>query len=708
MPFDGISKRGKSGGGAQQSNSGKTARETKAKGAENKVAKAPTKDPRPKVLEALANKLVKKTKKMETKATITAEKDTTPKLGGTSKASTNDSLVPFAFEPLPLGSISPSGWLKDQLQLMSDGLAGHEHDFYAYVAKSSWLGGTEEYSDLNEGFPYWFNGLVPLAYGLDDARLKDQVHSSAQIVLDLQASDGWLGPETGSARNFWARYPLCLGLTQLAEANSTWTQPVVTALHDFTSLMHDMLSNNYTGYISHPGDKLSADDDSWGRVRSQDMIITLQWLYEHYPGNQSQILLENMKYLHDEGLNWEDWYNEAAYFGQGMDKDLNTLDVNLTTVNYPYEHGVNVGQGLKAAAVIRRFTHNDSLIDTAMNGVNWTMQYHGAASGTVIADERLVGLAPYSGAELCTSVETMYSLSYLYQSLGNSYYADRTELAAFNFNHPQGWPKYLSSSFVRVGNSGLAHVLLSPVTARTNISGGSVMVDVTTAYPFFGQLNYSITAGSSFDFYVRVPAWAASGSRISCGSNESTPLSPDPVSGLHKISLPKGTSTVLYNLESDVYTESRENDTIAVHKGALLYALEISSTNTSTAPKMWNNPGSFYNDSYAPPQSKDWEYHNTSAWNFAVDPKTLQYHGPDSESPDYALANPIFAPNAPPAYISVMGCLIDWPLAFGSVPGYPPTGEAKKCTAPAQKLRLVPYGSAKTHMSDLPIIDLAS
>lgn len=257
-----------------------------------------------------------------------------------------EGLVPLVFEPLPLGSITPTGWMKDQMQLMADGLAGHQHDFYRYVAHSSWLGGDEEYSSLNEGTPYWFNGLVHLAYGLGDERLKGQVHSAAEYILDHAWDDGWIGPENKTARNFWARMPLFLGMTGLAEANQTWEARIVPALHKFNGLMNTMLKDNYTGYLYQQGDVLSDDDTDWGRVRHQDMLITLQWLFEHHQGDQGEIFLDNMKMLHDAGLNWENWYNQESYFGQGMDKDLNTLDSNLTDANYAYEHGVNVGQGV--------------------------------------------------------------------------------------------------------------------------------------------------------------------------------------------------------------------------------------------------------------------------------------------------------------------------------------------------------------------------
>lgn len=130
-----------------------------------------------------------------------------------SLANTPRLVAPFKYDSLPLGSIKPLGWLKDQLRLSAEGLAGHEWDFYRYAMNSTWSGGTWEYSGLHETAPYWFNYIVPLAWSLDDARLKAQAKEFLDSVLDAQQADGWLGPETAkSERGLWARALLLYGM----------------------------------------------------------------------------------------------------------------------------------------------------------------------------------------------------------------------------------------------------------------------------------------------------------------------------------------------------------------------------------------------------------------------------------------------------------------------------------------------------------------
>ena len=79
-------------------------------------------------------------------------------------------LASSAFHFLPQGSIRPAGWLRAQLQIQADGLSGHLDETWADVGPNSgWLGGTGESWERG---PYFLDGLVPLAYLLDDARLK--------------------------------------------------------------------------------------------------------------------------------------------------------------------------------------------------------------------------------------------------------------------------------------------------------------------------------------------------------------------------------------------------------------------------------------------------------------------------------------------------------------------------------------------------------
>lgn len=274
-------------------------------------------------------------------------------------------------------------------------------------------------------------------------------------------------------------------------------------------------------------------------------------------------------------------------------------------------------------------------------------------------------------------------------------------------NSPQGFPKFMANSYVKLGDNGLAHALLSPGNAIVTLEGGQAKVECETAYPFKDTLKYTVDSTAAFDFYVRVPAWSSEASFQVNG--KSVELSPDAESGMQKLRLSQGKSAITYCIPSAVRTASRENDTVAVYKGPLLYALEVTNYNTSTAPKPWYNPDygfEYYNKSYYPTQSRDWSFHNTSNWNYAIDPSTLEYHGPKSESTE--LANPLFQAGGPPGYVTAKACEVDWPMAFnGSVPGYPPTGGDRKCMSDAVEVKLVPYASAKTHMAELPTIDLS-
>lgn len=190
-----------------------------------------------------------------------------------------------------------------------------------------------------------------------------------------------------------------------------------------------MLKDNCTGEQPQAANTVvSPGDYLWGRARAQDMMYTLQWLHDKHPQGKEADLLNTMELLNGCAYHWEDWYAPGVY----PTGNLYDMPDSFTNDNYQFLHGVNVGEGLKAPAVVRRFTHNDSLIQTAQDGVDWTMKYHGSAYGSVLADEREDGLTPWTGSELCTAVETMWSLGYNYRALGASSYADGAELAAFN------------------------------------------------------------------------------------------------------------------------------------------------------------------------------------------------------------------------------------------------------------------------------------
>lgn len=407
-----------------------------------------------------------------------------------------------------------------------------------------------------------------------------------------------------------------------------------------------------------------------------------------------------------------------------------------------------------------RFKGTDYFVQKSKNAVDWAFKYHGSASGTILADEEQRDLAHYMGSELCTAVETGYSLAYMYQVLGDNQYADCAERTIFNalpvmmtgdkwahqymaqpnqpfavstiqpdgsvpnlfttansgvattfgmepqypcctVNHPQGYPKFVSNSWVRIGENGLGHALLSPSTVTTTVSGGNVKIRCDTQYPFAMSFTYTIQTEKDFDFYFRVPEWAqiSTVSLVNAGS-AAAQANPDRNAGMHRFSIKAGQATLQIRLGTKVRLEERPRDTTSVFYGNLLYALDVGYEVTSTLPHAYFDPKSGGIGGLPFKQLRDDYVNSTKEWNIAIDSSTIKYYGLPAEGAAN-VPNPVFEDHAAPTYMTVEGCTIKWDLHLGVTPDWAP--QDRTCTGPKKTYRLIPYGSAKVHMTDLPV-----
>ncbi|CDO69653.1 hypothetical protein BN946_scf184851.g41 [Trametes cinnabarina] len=611
-------------------------------------------------------------------------------------------LAPKKFLNIPLGKVKPAGWLRDQLVVQTNGLAGHEHDFYHYVSQSDWIGGDSYYSSLEEAGSYWFNGMVPNGILLDDPKIMSQTQQFLDYVLDHQDSDGWLGPEvnTTKPRYLWGRYPFFFGAIQMVEANSSLADRVVPALHKFVSLANTML---------HNGEGL----EDWTRTRWEDFVMTLQWatdrLYDFYPEGKEDLLIDTMKMLKYTGDPWEDVFKEE-YFPQGPVENLPNPFPVLTW------HGVNMAEGLKALPSTYRFTHNQSDLDAASKGWDLLFQYHGRPSGIYAADEYLAGLEAVRGTELCLVVETMFSSgSYLYQVIGDPKFADRVERITYNalpaeltgdmwsrqylqqqnqiaaknmtpnpfpndgpysnvfglepnypcctVNHPQGWPKFISNAFVTTPDQkSLVHVYLGPFNVNLTLANeNKVSVAVDTLYPFSDSLATTITAEKPFTYYVRIPSWV-----------------PPEHQFLH---------IDLLLMVVRASAESRPHSSIAVHRGPLHYAFDIARSEKVLQQNAQQ------------PLAKDLEFDAATSWQLALgDPTTFVFNGGTPQGGK--LPSPVFDSGLPPFTITAQACPIEWDVAGDTFAASPP--ENPTCSGPVKNITLWPFGATKLRIGEFP------
>ncbi|KAH8824162.1 hypothetical protein DL96DRAFT_1613265 [Flagelloscypha sp. PMI_526] len=660
-----------------------------------------------------------------------------------------ESLTKPKFDRFPYGAIKPTGWALDQGKVQAQSLPGQLRDWYSFVANSIWVpGGTEEYSEMHEAAPYWFNAMVSLPYQINDARLKKQIEDFVDHLISTQQEDGWIGPEPPApGRLPWPRYLILLGLVQYVEVNPTDAPRVITAMHKFADLVYEIWSNDEQG---HPEDGFQY---YYQYVRWEELVYVLQWLYDNAPQGKEDQLIETMKLVKAAGFDWQnDWFTDAIF-----PKEAVSLETASMT-----SHGVNLGEALKSEALSYRWTNDAAAIANTWERIRLVYTYHGRASGTFGADEHLSGLSPSRGTETCAVVEQMFSLETIFGAFGNGTVLDKTEKIAYNafpaasladmsghqydqqpnqiwsknmtdgatpygfnggyssvfgmesnypcctVNHPQALPKFWAHSFFKADNgSTIIHALLGP----TKLEYQDLSVDVATLYPFGSTLKYTVKTSKAITFKFHVPQFATTGkSTVKVNGKKAQSIGATAVDedGLYTVTLKAGISTLDVSLDMPIQVELRANQAVAVHRGPLMYAAQVSFNKTTTPG--WRNPQA-NNDAKRlfPDTDPVWfqEFDNhtidstllpTSPWQLAIDPSTLAVH----EKKVTSLPHLAWAPGNQPVTLSAKGCVIEWGIVKQAAADPP----IANCTGEVIDVTLTAFGATPIRIGEIPTVKL--
>jgi uncharacterized protein len=629
-------------------------------------------------------------------------------------------LQPSAFYPLPLTSVKPTGWLRRQLQIQAEGLTGHLDEFWPDVGPNSgWRGGSGESWERG---PYYMDGLVPLAYLLDDPQLIAKANRWIEWTLTHQGPDGAIGPANN--RDWWPKMVMLKALTQYQEATG---DPRVIPLME-----------NYFHYQA--ANLVERPLRDWGKFRWADELVSVIWLYNR-TGNSS--LLDLARTLSRQG---HDWKAEFAGFpfkaktskAQLMAKPGEDLaDLALSA------HGVNNAMALKTSAVWSLVSRDESDRTAASEQLHTLDQYHLLPNGMFSCDEHLAGEDPSQGSELCSVVETQFSLEEMVGILGDPRLGDRLERIAYNAlpatltadmwahqydqqpnqvecnlyqrdwttngresnlfglepnfgcctaNLHQGWPKFTASLWMATPDDGLAAVAYGPSVVETALRGVHVQVEESTDYPFREEIRLTINPAqpAAFPLALRIPGWA---------EQASVTVNSKGVEGIHTSAFyrierqwTKGDQVVL-RFPMPVRTSRWYHNSVVVERGPLVFSLRIGTQWTKLTQGL---------EKPAIAPASDWEVDPTTPWNYGLRlpggrlPPSLKVIGkPVGDFP--------FGVDGAPVEILTEGRrLPDWKLVDGSAGPLPVSPVSSQ--QPVETLSLIPYGAAKLRITAFPAL----
>ncbi len=529
-----------------------------------------------------------------------------------------DSIAPNSYIEIPLGSIKPKGWLLEQLQVMNNGSTGHLDEIYGKIKDDNgWLG---FHGDGWEETPYWLDGAVPLAYLLDDPKLKGKIIRYINWTLNNQRPSGYFGPLAKSeienrieitpdncddGEDWWPKMIMLKVLKQHFEATND--PRVIPFMKKYFTYQAASLKKCPLGKWTE-----------WASSRGAENAMMVQWLYTK---TKDKFLLRLAKQIESQSFDWSTWLGNRNW--------VMWAAANQTDELWMRRHAVNIGMALKSPAINYQRTSDQRYVKAIKTGWNDLMSLHGLPMGIFSGDEDLHGNDPTQGVELCAIVETMFSLENLISMTGDIQYMDALERMAFNalpaqttdtynekqyfqianqvqitkgvfdFSLPfdrqmnnvlglrsgytcctanmhQGWTKFTSHLWYGTSDDGVAALAYSPnqISTTVGVTHTKVVINEVTNYPFDDKINFEILTKKAvnFPFKLRIPSWCKE-ANISINGKK---LQADKGGQIITISRTwNNLDKLTLHLPMEVTTSNWGKNSKAIERGPLVYALKL-------------------------------------------------------------------------------------------------------------------------------------